>query len=156
MATKLIDDVVHKVCIECGEWKPQTLDNFYYRLKLGKYDEWNARCRPCLSTHGKAKREERGWFADRRTRLKRQYNLELSQYLNILILQNGVCKICKRTDPSDKALAVDHDHDCCPGRTSCGKCVRGLLCGPCNKMLGYLNDDVQRLNDAKRYLEMWR
>ena len=25
-------------------------------------------------------------------------------------------------------LVVDHDHDCCPGGRTCGRCVRGVLC----------------------------
>src|SRR4029077_2130187 len=33
-------------------------------------------------------------------------------------------------------LAVDHDHNCCPGAHSCGKCIRGILCGTCNSALG--------------------
>ena len=32
---------------------------------------------------------------------------------------------------------IDHYHGCCPGRYSCGKCIRGLLCGPCNVGLGH-------------------
>lgn len=38
-------------------------------------------------------------------------------------------------------LAVDHDHACCPGHYSCGKCVRGLLCQDCNIAAGKLRDD---------------
>jgi hypothetical protein len=69
--------------------------------------------------------------------------------------QGGVCAICER--PPDKAkrvkrLVVDHDHACCPGGKSCGKCVRGLLCEWCNRILGLALDDPGRLAAAIRYL----
>jgi hypothetical protein len=34
-----------------------------------------------------------------------------------------------------RPFCVDHDHTCCPGEYTCGKCVRGLLCDDCNKKL---------------------
>jgi hypothetical protein len=49
-------------------------------------------------------------------------------------------------------LAVDHDHNCCPSKKTCGKCIRGLLCMDCNRGLGYFRDDTARLDRAISYL----
>ena len=61
------------------------------------------------------------------------------------------CEICHR---KASKLHIDHDHDCCPARTfrTCGKCVRGLICGPCNRALGMFKDDVGALQRAIDYL----
>lgn len=63
------------------------------------------------------------------------------------------CLICHRTD---RKLHVDHDHNCCPMRggsaRTCGKCVRGLICGPCNRGLGLFFDDPEALERAAKYL----
>ena len=45
--------------------------------------------------------------------------------------QDRACAGC-RTPRADVDLEVDHDHQCCPGTRSCGRCVRGLLCRSCN------------------------
>lgn len=58
------------------------------------------------------------------------------------------CQICRRR----AELAIDHDHACCPGRASCGKCVRGKLCRGCNQGLGSFGDDPARLLEAVAYL----
>jgi hypothetical protein len=47
---------------------------------------------------------------------------------------------------------TDHDHACCPGPRSCGKCVRGMTCRACNReVLGRYNADQLRALAA--YLE---
>lgn len=61
------------------------------------------------------------------------------------------CQICGTTATT---MHVDHDHACCPGqKASCGKCVRGLLCGPCNRGIGLFRDDLTRVEAAARYLK---
>ena len=61
--------------------------------------------------------------------LKYKYGLTLAQYNAMVDEQDGACGSCfVRTEK----LHVDHDHACCPGERSCGKCVRGLLCHNCN------------------------
>lgn len=49
-------------------------------------------------------------------------------------------------------FVVDHDHTCCPGKRSCGRCVRGLLCNRCNRALGQFGDDIETLRRAVAYL----
>lgn len=74
-------------------------------------------------------------------RLRQHYSITLEQYEEILAAQGGVCAIegCEQSvgDTAGRALQVDHDHNCCPGR-SCGKCIRGLLCKRHNRIVGYL------------------
>lgn len=82
---------------------------------------------------------------------ERRHNLGEDRRLEILAAQDGKCAIC-RQDPGDKSLFVDHDHTCCPGKESCGECVRGLLCQHCNSILGFARDDAAVLANAIAYL----
>lgn len=61
------------------------------------------------------------------------------------------CPICEREISVDECV-VDHDHSCCPGRASCGKCIRGLLCRNCNEGLGNFKDNPISLWRAFMYL----
>lgn len=60
------------------------------------------------------------------------------------------CAICGENDAT--RYAVDHDHACCPGRKSCGECVRGVLCHSCNRVLGIFRDSPARFQAAADYL----
>lgn len=84
----------------------------------------------------------------------KEHRLTQMQRDRMLQEQGGVCAICKGVDPSGK-LVVDHDHACCPGQRSCGKCTRGLLCNACNKGLGHFRDNVAFINEAGAYLTRW-
>lgn len=59
-------------------------------------------------------------------------------------------KACGATDD----LVMDHDHACCPSKTkTCGKCNRGWLCRSCNLALGYVQDDVEKLEGLAEYIQ---
>lgn len=76
------------------------------------------------------------------------------------LLDDPTCEICgdglletiRRNGHITAALCVDHDHQCCPGERSCGRCVRGLLCPTCNLAVGFLRDDVSLASALGRYL----
>ena len=61
--------------------------------------------------------------------LRSRYGLSIDDYNAKLLAQGGRCASCGTTEPGGSgSFHVDHDHRCCPGRRSCGKCVRDLLC----------------------------
>lgn len=77
------------------------------------------------------------------TRL-RKHGLSTTAWAAMLASQGGCCYLCNRE--LDPAVAViDHDHRCCPPGRSCSTCQRGLACGPCNTLIGFADDDPDRL-----------
>lgn len=83
-----------------------------------------------------------------------KFGLNRVTYLQLLERQGGVCAICSGPQwGNSKKFAVDHDHACCPGVKSCGKCVRALLCNGCNSALGMMKDNPGLLRRAADYLE---
>lgn len=57
---------------------------------------------------------------------------------------------------ADAVFHIDHDHSCCNGGTSCGKCIRGLLCRSCNMSLGHVEAMIKRTGTDRllRYLAL--
>ena len=77
--------------------------------------------------------------------LKQNYGMSLDDYNTLFQEQGGKCAICGVHQLELKqTLSVDHDH-------STGQ-IRGLLCGNCNRALGMMKDDPQRLRCAVSYL----
>lgn len=69
--------------------------------------------------------------------------------------QGQACAICRSPEPRGRGWAIDHDHNCCPDKaTSCGACVRGILCSPCNLALGLMGDSADVLSAAAEYVRM--
>lgn len=86
-------------------------------------------------------------------RLRDVYNLTLERYEALYNAAGGKCQICgveiapeHRTDADQEGVKRNIDHDHNTGR------VRGLLCPPCNRGLGYFGDDLMNYVRAARYL----
>lgn len=79
------------------------------------------------------------------SKLKKNYNLTLDGYNDLIVKQKGVCAICFNQCTSGKSLSVDHNHDT-------GK-IRGLLCNRCNRGIGLMRDDAIILESAIKYLK---
>lgn len=130
----LRDDCGRKQCRRCNEWH----DEGAYSRSTRTSDGLQIYCTRCA----------RGIY------LLATYNTSIETYEILLTAQGGVCAICEQPDPTGKALAVDHDHACCPDPAkSCGECVRGLTCWPCNVGLGHFRDDARVLRAAADYLD---
>lgn len=72
----------------------------------------------------------------------RKYGVSVEELQTIIDLADGKCGIC--SDQVGERLNIDHCED--SGR------VRDLLCTPCNTGLGLFKHDVDKLEEAARYL----
>lgn len=135
-----------QTCRDCQFKKSVT--EFHWDRSSGRH---SYQCKACRAAAEKSKHE-----ADPSVRrdknLKANYGISLQQYNKMLADQGGVCWICCREPSDSRALAVDHDHSCCPGGKTCGKCTRKLLCENCNRGIGMFADDPIRIMRAATYL----
>jgi len=143
-----------KRCTQCKEIKVLAYFGKDGRWKSG----YRSACIPCSTAQSTASRNRNRAHHDQRVkrwneanadrqrsyRLKRLYGITSEQFDEMLAAQGGGCGICGHTATKGRwdRLAVDHDHACCAEKRSCGKCVRGILCGGCNLALGLLEKRI--------------
>lgn len=88
------------------------------------------------------------------SRAKHRYGLATGEFEALMEAADGICDLCGLH--AADGLQIDHDHGCCPGRKACGRCIRGVLCGSCNRGLAFFADDPIRLSAAIDYLSRTR
>lgn len=137
-----------KRCSKCGHRKPH--DDFF-RQKKSK-DGKHAHCKTCRMQYQNDRHVADGGISTRRRNLVWKFGFDEVEFADRLARQGGACAVCRT---SDGPFAVDHDHGCCPGPKTCGKCVRSILCGNCNRAIGILKDDPALCRAAADYLEAW-
>lgn len=89
----------------------------------------------------------------------RTFGVSPERFVEMWAEQEGLCANPGCDTPlttGTGGCSIDHDHACCPGPKSCGRCVRGLLCGACNKAAGLLRDDPERALGLAAYIEASR
>ena len=80
---------------------------------------------------------------------KAKYGITLEEKELILVRQGGKCAICGiENAPTAVGWHLDHCHTT--------KVVRGVLCQPCNVMLGNAKDDEAILMSAIEYLRKFK
>lgn len=127
-----------------------------------EYANGHFRCHVCRTEDrrkqrqsGASKEQSRRYYAKHRNRLlvKRQRDRLMHLYrVQPEFVEGRRCDICGTDEwgGHHNRPHVDHDHSCCPGERSCGKCVRGVLCNNCNLGLGFLRE--QNIGRAVAYL----
>ena len=135
-----------RVCKECKVAQPL---QEYHKCSANKGGRKPV-CRTCNNLKTREARRLKGRTETpeqrRKWSLKAKYGISLEDYTELMVLQNGKCKICNAGSDKGQAgfLVVDHNH-------ATGK-VRGLLCNHCNAALGMFKDSTTLLNEAIKYI----
>lgn len=134
----LAEELAVRRCAKCREVKPLT--DYPERTK--------GYCRPCKRSYSRELYDRNREYRRRysyEAAIQRLYGITLEEREAIWEAQGRRCKICHSTGEGQKRrMHVDHDHDT-------GK-IRGLLCHPCNIMLGGAKDSIEVLEKAIAYL----
>jgi hypothetical protein len=98
--------------------------------------------------------KQKNLVAANKYKMKKYYGMTYEEFDAKLEKQDNKCLICGlHKDEQTKRMSVDHDHSCCPGKETCGKCIRGVLCSTCNLALGGFKDNKVLLQRAIDYIE---
>ncbi len=124
-----------KRCNRCEELKP--LSEFYKRNASS--DQVQSQCKACVKLYHSETHHS-----------TRRHGLTFEEREAWLESQGGTCLYCDKLSPF---MVIHHDHACCPGSWSCGRCVVAILCKKCNTASGGFNDDPEQMRRAADHLE---
>jgi hypothetical protein len=126
---------------QCSRCK-QCLSPSSFNRNANNPDGLSYQCKPCRADYRRSNPNPQDAAYYRAWHLYSKYGISQGDFEHMLSEQGGVCGICG--EKPERSFAVDHDHSCCPGKKTCGSCVRGLLCTPCNTRLGVLENEEWR------------
>jgi recombination endonuclease VII len=138
---------VFKRCTRCETKKSINDFSSDKRTKSGK-KTW---CKACMNAYTRRYVKENP-LTEEQKRQRRDWYLQRTYGVSVDWVDSQVCNICGSSGSGSRSLHVDHDHSCCPGVKSCGKCIRGVLCYTCNAAIGYFYDNPAILQKAIDYL----
>ena len=128
----------------------------YYQDNREVIAERNAKYRAGNRKEISEKRKPTSPEQGRKYAMKYRFGITQEQYDRMFVEQNGICAICENVSDNGQLLCIDHDHSCCPGRKTCGECIRGLLCTRCNMAIGQLRENVTYLENAIKYIQSFQ
>ena len=131
-------------------YNPETYDA---NRRKERYERW------------KAKRTPEQHLGERMRNTTRAHSITKGQFIWLWERQAGRCAACSSPLDIDtpRAFHVDHDPKCCNfegdwrnrnkfSRVSCGRCIRGILCAPCNRAVGLLERYSDRVHGWMAYV----
>ena len=126
-----------KSCNVCD--KNKKLEKF---VKLSSSEDGHAKI--CKKCHRNRQLKYRQNNPDnyKSAKLKHKYGITLEELNQMKEEQEHKCKICKKNKGSE--LVVDHHH--------ASNTVRALICGHCNKILGFCKENTDILHNSIKYL----
>ena len=156
-------EVEVKACVRCRVEKPQTVfrvrkrsDGSTYRAPTcqechaATQRKWNARNRGKRREYTRRTYVKYGEKIRARARARhyeRKFSISTQERDKLLASQGGVCAICGTDTPKGKGWCVDH----CHARGG----IRGILCAPCNLVIGHAYECVETLTRAAEYIGKW-
>lgn len=141
---------ITKRCNKCSQVKP--IDEFdKHAMCKGGYVGY---CKGCRRAYDRVRTARPDYHFKRN--LWVSYRLRMPDYDGLIEKQLGRCAICVQPlGDYRKTIHVDHDHACNhPGKgdKSCRGCVRGILCQPCNTLVGWVESRRHLLDSVLLYL----
>jgi len=162
-----------KLCTKCDEEKPLSDFHNHDEGKLGLrsnckeceakwakryYKKHQKKIRKLAKTYTKTHKKERKDYREKNKKknkdreLQLKYKITLKEYQLLSKNQKNRCSICGNKETAIeprtnkiRGLAVDHNHET-------GK-VRGLLCGKCNRGIGFFQENINFLQKTIDYLK---
>jgi hypothetical protein len=140
-----------KICIGCNIQKHKSCFNFQH----ANPDGLNKHCKDCLEAgiRFKKPRKKRTYDQNRNEQLKKKFGISSSDFDIMLSNQGNGCAICGDENPlpsrghGTSGFVVDHCHET--------GIIRAILCGNCNKAIGFMRDDPTTAGKAAEYLKKW-
>ena len=119
----------YKKCIGCNESKP--VSDYHYYNKEKRYHSF---CNECKKEKFKHYQKNVGRFL--------RYDITKDTYEEMYSNQEGKCFLCEQ---SFEVLCIDHSH-------KTGQ-IRKLLCKDCNSALGLLKENLNTVENLKKYIK---
>ncbi len=139
---------------------PEKMREYSRRYREANVEKERERRRRSYAENREANREsQRRYRAKRGTDGRRaqawaqNHGLRPEDWAALWDAQDGRCYLCGDEMAAGQAH-IDHDHRCCPKDHSCAYCRRGLAHASCNHLIGFADDDPDRLRRIADNLEL--